>query len=199
VLELLRPGDILTHCCTGGNMRLIDEDHHVLSDVRRLHEAGVILDVGHGTGSFSFETAEAMLADGLKPDIISSDIHQMAAQGPAYDLPTTMAKFLAMGMDLEEVIACTTINPARAVGLEDLGTLTPGTVADVAIFRLDEGEHFYYDILMNERPGETKLVNTLTMIDGEVLERTPEREPHFWAVVPEVQQNLPAAGEKVNR
>lgn len=199
VLELLRPGDILTHCCTGGNMRLIDVDHHVLADVRRLHEAGVILDVGHGTGSFSFETAEAMMEDGIKPDVISSDIHQMAAQGPAFDLPTTMAKFLSLGMDLEEVIACTTINPARAVGLEGLGTLTPGTVADVAIFRLDEGEHFYYDILMNERPGETKLVNTLTMIDGEVLERTPEREPHFWAKVPLAQQNMPAAGEKVNR
>jgi len=199
VLEQLRPGDILTHCCTGHDMRLIDDDHHVLADVRRLHEAGVILDVGHGTGSFSFETAEAMLADGLKPDVISSDIHQMAAQGPAFDLPTTMAKFLSLGMDLEEIIACTTINPAKAVGMEGVGTLTPGTVADVAIFQLDQGNHFFYDIFMNERPGEVKLVNTLTMIDGEVLERAPEREPHFWARVPEIQQHLPAPGEKVNR
>jgi dihydroorotase len=199
VLEQLRPGDILTHCCTGNDMRLIDDDHHVLADVRRLHEAGVILDVGHGTGSFSFETAEAMLADGLKPDVISSDIHQMAAQGPAFDLPTTMAKFLSLGMNLEEVIACTTINPAKAVGLDGLGTLTPGSAADIAIFRLEQGDHFYYDILMNERPGDVKLVNTLTMIDGEVLERQPEREPHFWARVPAIQQNLPAPGERVTR
>ena len=199
VLELLRPGDILTHCCTGQNMRLVDSDRHVLADAVRLHEAGVILDVGHGTGSFSFETAEAMLAEGLKPDVISSDIHQMAIQGPAYDLPTTMAKFLTLGMSLEEVVACTTINAANAIGLEGLGALTPGNKADVAIFRLERGDHFYYDVFMAERPGEAKLVNTLTMIDGDVMERIPERELHFWAKVPEQQRNLPAPGEKVNR
>lgn len=198
VLELLRPGDILTHCCTGNDMRLIDSDHHILPEVRRLHEAGVILDVGHGTGSFSFETAEAMLSDGLKPDVISSDIHQMAVQGPAFDLPTTMSKFLALGMELEEVIACTTVNPAKAVHLDNLGTLTPGSVADVAIFRIDEGEQYLYDISMRERQSQQLLVNTLTMIGGEVLERTPEREPHFWAKLPEAQRGMSAPGEKVN-
>ncbi len=199
VLDLLRPGDILTHCCTGNDMKLIDDDHHVLADVRRLHDAGVILDVGHGTGSFSFETAEAMLAEGIKPDVISSDIHQMAVQGPAYDLPTTLAKFLTLGMSVEEVIACATINAANAIGLDGLGTLSVGSVADVAVFRLDQGEHYYYDISMIERAGEVKLVNTLTMIEGVVMERLPERETHFWATVPEQQRDLPAAGEKVIR
>lgn len=199
VLQLLRPGDILTHCCTGHDMKLIDDDQHMLPDARRLQEAGVILDVGHGTGSFSFDTAAAMLRDGVKPDVISSDIHQMAIQGPAFDLPTTMSKFLALGMDLEEVIACTTINAANAIGLEGIGTLAPGSVADVALFRVDEGEHWFYDITMEERGGQQLLVNTLTMVGGEVLERVPERDLHFWATVPEAQRNMPAPGAKVGR
>ncbi len=187
VLALLRPGDILTHCCTGGDMRVLGADGHVLPELLRLHEAGVVLDVGHGTGSFAYATAEAMLAGGLTPDVISSDIHQMAIQGPMFDLPTTLSKFLNLGMSLEDVIACATINAARAMRLENAGTLAPGSAADIAIFTLEQGDFRFYDIGMNERPGDRMLVNTLTMIDGVELERMPERELHFWATIPEAQ------------
>ncbi len=195
VLALLRPGDILTHCCTGGDMRVLGDDGHVLPDLRRLHEAGVVLDVGHGTGSFAYATAEAMLSEGLKPDVISSDIHQMAIQGPMFDLPTTLSKFLNLGMSLEDVIACATINAARAMRLETVGTLAPGSAADIAIFTLKGGDFRFYDIGMNERQGDKLLVNTLTMVDGVELERTPERELHFWATIPEAQLAATSPGQ----
>ena len=195
VLEWLRPGDILTHCFTGHDMRLIDDDGQVLPHLRALHEAGVVLDVGHGTGSFAYATAEAMLGEGMKPDVISSDIHQTAIQGPMFDLPTTLSKFLNLGMSLEEVIACATVNAARAMRLDSVGTLAPGSAADIAIFALEKGDFRFYDIEMNERPGDRMLVNTLTMIDGVELERLPERELHFWATVPEAQMAATSPGE----
>lgn len=195
VLALLRPGDILTHCCTGGDMRVLGADGHVLPELRRLHEAGVVLDVGHGTGSFAYATAEAMLAEGVRPDVISSDIHQTAVQGPMFDLPTTLSKFLQLGMGLDEVIACATINAARAMRLEGGGTLAPGAAADIALFRLEEGDYRFYDVGMSERNGSQLLVNTLTMVDGVELERRPERELHFWAEVPEVQKSATAPGK----
>jgi dihydroorotase len=199
VLEQLRPGDILTHCFTGHDMRVIDEEGHALPELRRLHDAGVVLDVGHGTGSFAFATAEAMLADGIMPDVISSDIHQMAIQGPMFDLPTTLSKFLTIGMSIDDVIACATINAANAVHLDGVGTLATGAAADIALFRIDEGEFWFYDIGMEERAGQQMLVNTLTLVGGEVLERREERDLHFWAQIPEHQRVLHAAGERAAR
>ena len=196
VLTLLRPGDILTHCCTGGDMRVLGPDGHVLPELKRLHDAGVVLDVGHGTGSFAYETAETMLAEGLMPDVISSDIHQTAIQGPMFDLPTTLSKFLNLGLSLEDVIARATVNPARAMRLESVGTLAPGAAADIAIFTLEEGDYRFYDVGMNERSGDRLLVNTLTLIDGVELERLHERDLHFWATLPEAQLAANAPGER---
>jgi dihydroorotase len=136
-----------------------------------------------------------MLAEGLRPDVISSDIHQTAIQGPMFDLPTTLSKFLTLGMNLDEVIACATINAARAMRLDSVGTLTPGAAADIAIFELQQGDFRFYDVGMDERAGDRMLVNTLTMIDGVELERSPERDLHFWAQVPDVQRSATAPGE----
>jgi len=199
VLKLLRPGDILTHCCTGGDMRVLGDDGHVRQDLRRLHEAGVVLDVGHGAGSFAYATAEAMLADGIVPDVISSDIHQLAIQGPMFDLPTTLSKFLNLGMSLEQVIACATVNAAKAVRLSELGTLAPGAPADIALFRIETGDYWFYDIGMQERQGDRMLVNTLTMVDGVELAEVPERELHFWAKVPQQQRSAAAIGVRARQ
>ncbi|MDI3339950.1 MAG: amidohydrolase/deacetylase family metallohydrolase [Sphaerobacter sp.] len=143
VAALLRPGDILTHCFTGGTMCILGEDGRVLPQIRELQARGLILDIGHGTGSFSFAVAEAMLAQGVLPDTISSDIHQLAVQGPMYDLPTTLSKFLALGMSLPDVIERATARPAAAIGRPDLGTLRLGAVADLALWRLEEGVQSY--------------------------------------------------------
>lgn len=190
VAPLLRPGDILTHCFTGRNTRIIEPDGRVREDIRALHEQGVILDVGHGTGSFSYEVAEAMLAQGLPPDVISSDIHQLAVQGPAFDLPTTLSKFLNLGMALPDVIERATSRPAAAMRRPDLGTLRVGSRADIALFRIEEGEYDFYDVDMAKRNGTQRLVNTLTLVDGKPLPRTPERKPHVWALLPEHQRPI---------
>jgi dihydroorotase len=198
VAEYLRPGDILTHCFTGQDMRIIGPDGTIDPQIKALKDQGLILDVGHGTGSFSYEVAEAMLDQGIPPDVISSDIHQMAIQGPMFDLPTTLSKFINLGMPLRDVIACATVNAARAIRLDDLGTLGVGAPADIALFRLEEGDFEFHDIAMVERAGSKLLVNTLTLLDGEELPRLPERELHFWAGVPEIQRGATHPGGKLN-
>ena len=110
-----------------------------------------------------------MLEAGVMPDVISSDIHQMAIQGPMFDLPTTLSKFLNLGLSLPDVIERATSRPAAAMRRPDLGTLKPGSAADVAIFRLEEGDYVFRDVHMSPRRGDKRLINTLTMIDGEVL------------------------------
>jgi dihydroorotase len=188
VSEYLRPGDILTHCFTGQDMRIIAPDGKVDPQIKALKDQGLVLDVGHGTGSFSYAVAEAMLEQGIPPDVITSDLHQTAIQGPMFDLPTTLSKFINLGMPIEDVIACATVNAAKAIRLDDAGTLGVGSTADIALFKLEEGDFEFHDIAMAERRGTKLLVNTLTVLGGEELPRTPERELHFWAKVPEIQR-----------
>ena len=188
IIALMRPGDILTHCATGHPHRVIGDDKRVLPYVKELWDRGMVMDIGHGTGSFSFETAEAIHAQGLKPDVISTDIHQMSVQGPMFDMPTTMAKFLALGMSLEDVVERSTVRPARAMGKKDLGTLAVGCPADVALFRIREGDFTFYDVFMNARKGRQQLDNTLTIARGSQIERTEERPLHSFAAISEAQR-----------
>ena len=175
VVELLRPGDIITHSFTGLSMRLIDDEGAIRDSARRAIERGVLLDIGHGTGSFSFLTAEALFAQGYRPDTISSDMHQLSVSGPMFDLPTTMSKFLQLGMPLADVVRATTARPAQLLGLDgEVGTFRPGSHADIGLFRLLEGEFPLYDIAGNERLAGELLRNTLTLVDGR---RLPRREP----------------------
>jgi dihydroorotase len=171
-------------------MRITDAQGKIRPEIRDLKDRGLILDIGHGTGSFSYEVAEAMLDQGLPPDVISSDIHQLARQGPMFDLPTTLSKFLNLGMSLSDVIERATSAPASAMRRSDLGTLTVGSAADVALFRLEEGEFDFYDSDMARRGGKSRLVSTMTMVDGQVLVGGPERDPHVWAVLPERQRPI---------
>ncbi len=201
VAALLRPGDILTHCFTGGDMRIVrdaPEPGRVHEAIAALHERGLILDIGHGTGSFSYAVTEAALAQGLLPDVISSDIHQLSVQGPMFDLPTTLSKFLNLGLSLPDVIERATSRPAAAMGRPDLGTLRPGSPADLALFRLEEGEYTFYDVRMEPRRGTRRLVNTLTLVGGEELPRVPEPERQPWAVLPEHQRQSLATGPAVH-
>lgn len=186
----LRPGDILTHCFTGNDMAIADEQGTIRPEIAQLQKDGLVLDIGHGAGSFGYRVAESMLEQGVLPDVISSDIHQLAVQGPMFDLPTTLSKFLNLGMNLPQVIACATVNAARAVHLPDAGTLAVGKPADVAVFRIEEGEFTFYDAFMNARNGSRMLVNTLTLVDGQEIPKKPERPLHFWAKVSEIQRPI---------
>lgn len=188
ILGLLRPGDILTHCCTGQTNRLLEPDGSLKRSVRQAWEAGLVLDVAHGTGSFSYEVAEAMLAAGLYPDVISSDMHQLSVQGPMLDLPTTLSKFLSLGMPLPAVIERATARPARAIGRPDLATLRPGAPADVALFALEEGSYTFHDVAMAERTGRRRLVHRATLRAGRPMAPRPQPPLAMWAVLPEAQQ-----------
>ncbi|HEX5503323.1 MAG TPA: amidohydrolase/deacetylase family metallohydrolase [Thermomicrobiales bacterium] len=188
VAELLRPGDILTHCFTGGDMRILGDDGKVRADIEALHDRGLVLDIGHGTGSFNYEVTERMLDQGLLPDVISSDIHQMSVQGPMFDLPTTLSKFLNLGLSLPDVIERATSRPAAAMRRPDLGTLRPGSPADVALFRVEEGEYTFRDAQMVARQGTRRLVATRTLVGGAELPRLPERPRAVWATLPPHQE-----------
>jgi dihydroorotase len=188
IFTLLRPGDILTHCFTGQANRILEPDGRLRDFVRRAWEEGLILDVGHGTGSFSYEVAEPMLAAGMPPDVISSDAHQLSIQGPMFDLPTTLSKFLNLGMSLPEVIERATARPARAVRRQELATLKPGAPADVAVFELEEGAYTFHDVLMAARTATARLVNRATIRGGKLMGARPERPPAPWAVLPEHQR-----------
>ncbi len=183
VLAFLKPGDILTHCCTGASMRLIDTEGRPLEDARRARDAGVILDIGHGAGSFDFEVAEAMLRHGLPPDVISSDIHQLSIRGPMFDLPTTLSKFLTLGMSLPDVIAAATARPASAMGMAgQVGTLAIGALADIALFRIETGEFAFDDVFKHRRVGAQRLVCEGTFLGGRRLALTPDPAPAPWIV-----------------
>lgn len=191
ILDYMHPGDILTHCFTGRSMRIIDDDGNLLDVAKRAWDAGIIMDSGHGAGSFSFETAEKLIAAGYKPDVISSDIHQLSVHGPLFDLPTCMSKFLALGMTLPDVVRASTSRPAEVLGLQDeVGTLKPGALADVALFRVEQGRYPFYDVHMNMREGRDLISNTLTIVNGKPLPYIGDNPPAPWIELTEDQRLL---------
>lgn len=180
-LPLLRAGDIITHCFTGLPMKLFDDDGRLIDVARRALDAGVILDIGHGAGSFAFRTAEAALAAGVRPHAISTDMHQMSIAGPMFDLPTCMSKFLALGLNVREVVAMVTEAPARILRYADRGTLRVGALADIALFRSHEGRFPFYDNTGEMRSGRQLLCNVKTIVGGRVLERRAASPRAIWA------------------
>ena len=146
VLELMRPGDIVTHTYHGLDGGIVGSDGRLRREVREARERGVLFDVGHGSGSFAFATARAAIDQGLLPDAISSDLHTYSMTGPVFDLPTTMSKFLHLGLSLEQVIERTTSGPATILGVADrLGTLSPGADGDLCMLELQKGRHAFID------------------------------------------------------
>jgi len=141
LLAELRPGDILTHCFHGHACGIVDADLAVLPAVRKKVEEGLLLDVGHGRGSFTFEIARASVKQGVAPQTISSDLHRYNLHGPVFDLVSTMNKFLHLGMELDEVVRRVTSTPARVLHMEnDIGTLRPGAFADIVVLGIEDGE-----------------------------------------------------------
>ena len=180
-LPFLKKGDILTHCFTGFDMRILAENGKLRDSARDAWERGVVMDIGHGTGAFVFEVAEPLIQQGYKPTVISTDIHQLSIRGPMYDLPTCMNKCLALGMSVDEVVEAATTAPARAVGLDDeVGTLKPGLMADIALFEMERGNFRYYDVKMDMREGRERLRHSLTIIGGRPLESLAEDPPAPW-------------------
>ncbi|MCX7224207.1 MAG: amidohydrolase/deacetylase family metallohydrolase [Burkholderiales bacterium] len=164
VLSRLRKGDILTHCFKPPPNAPTTPDGAVRGEVQDALARGVIFDIGHGGGSCSFATSRAMLKAGIQPDVISSDVHLLSANGPAIDLLHTLAKFHVLGMSLYDVIACATLNAARAIRRPALGTLKPGIGADASIFKVLDQPTLYKDAA-----GESLLGNIRFEAHGLVL------------------------------
>lgn len=166
VLKLLRPGDILTHCFRPFPNAPATADGLVREEVLEARARGVIFDIGHGGGSFGFKTTRAMLANGFLPDVISSDVHILSINGPAFDLLTTMSKFLVLGLDLPTVIRLATANAASAIRKPELGTLKPGSVGDASILELRDGSFEYLDVIGEKVVGKQRLLAAGVVVGG---------------------------------
>ena len=145
VLERLRPGDVLTHCYRPFPNSLLRSDGAVREEAVLARERGVTFDIGHGAGSFGFHACRGLLAAGFHPDVISSDVHVLNVDGPAFDLLTTMSKFLVLGVDVEAIVAAVTAAPARAIRRPSLGTLAPGAEGDATVVDLEQGAFEFHD------------------------------------------------------
>jgi dihydroorotase len=173
ILDLLRPGDIVTHAYTGapnlaGDFTNIVQDGRLLPAASAAKERGVVFDVGHGGGSFDYTVAEAAISQGCPPDTISSDIHVFSGNTPGMPYVTwVMSKFLGLGFPLDHVIAMATINPAKVINrLPKLGTLQVGAPGDVAIMELVEGPVSFVDTRNNTRNGTVHLQPVQTVTAG---------------------------------
>ena len=169
IFPKLRNGDVVTHSFTAGENGILDTRGRVLPEVHKAIANGVHFDVGHGRGSFSFETAEKAFEQDVLPGTISSDLHQYNVNGPVFDLATTVSKFLHLGLSLEQAIERVTTNPSSLFGqLNGLGTLRGGAEADVAVFSLEEGDFEFVDALDAKRIGHRKLSPVATVKAGKL-------------------------------
>jgi dihydroorotase len=166
VVERLRPGDILTHCFRPFPNAPCTAQGRILPAVREARQRGVLFDIGHGAGSFSFRTARAMLAAGFPPDTISSDIHTLCIDGPVFDQVTTLSKLLCLGMDLRDVIAATTSHAAAALRRPELGTLRPGAVGDATVLTLEAGAFPYVDSTGASMTGDRRIAARGVVLGG---------------------------------
>jgi dihydroorotase len=166
VLEMLRPGDVLTHAFRPFPNAPCTAQGTVKPAVLEARKRGIYFDIGHGAGSFSFKTARAMLANGFYPDTISSDVHTLCIDGPAFDQVTTMSKFLCMGVPLPEVIKQSTVNAAMALRRPELGSLKPGSVGDATILSIKDGEFDYVDVLGEHLQGRQRILSEGVVIAG---------------------------------
>ena len=171
LLEKFRPGDILTHCYAhvDGRIPVVGDDGKLNSFALPAQERGIIFDVGHGGGSFRFDQAIPAIKQGLKPNSISTDLHIGSMNGGMKDMLNVVSKFLNMGITLPDAITMSTWNPAQYIKRTDLGHLSVGAVADIAILDLLKGDFGFIDVTRKKMNGDQKLECELTLREGEVV------------------------------
>jgi dihydroorotase len=168
ILKHLRPGDIHTHVYGRATPQL-DEHKKIQPYMLEARKRGVLFDVGHGNGSFWFRIAVPAIEQGFLPDTISTDIHKRSIMLPRANMTTTMSKLLNIGMTIEQIIERSTVNPAKAIHRPELGTLSEGAVADIAVLELQKGKFGFLDSGHGKLIGDKKLRCVLTVRDGEVV------------------------------
>ena len=182
--KIFRPGDIYTHVYSG--LR-IEQDAETRGPSRALldgRKRGILFDVGHGGGSFLWRVAAPLMKAGFVPDTISTDLHIGSMNTGMKDMLNVMSKFLAMGMPLEEVVPRGTWNPAKAIRQEQLGNLSPGSPADIAVLGLERGEFGFLDINGARLKGNQRLRCELTLRDGKIVYDLNGRAGEDWDKLP---------------
>jgi dihydroorotase len=175
VLAELRPGDVLTHCFKPFPNAPCHADGRVKEACWQARERGVVFDIGHGKGSFDFAVAEAMLKAGFPPDIISSDVHVLCIDGPAYDNMETMSKFLCLGMDLPDIVRAVSATPAALLKRPDLADLSAGSTGDATVMRLEDGRFTFTDVSGQTRAGRQRFALD-SMVVGGALWHTADQQ-----------------------
>jgi dihydroorotase len=172
-MEHFRPGDIFTHTFSevnGGRESIVDEkSRKVKPFVFAAQKRGIIFDVGHGAGAFNFNQAIPAFRQGFLPNVISTDLYNLSMNAAMKDMTNVMSKFLAIGMSLQDVILRTTWNPAQVIKRTDLGHLSIGSEADIAVFNLKKGNFGYMDVRRTKISGTEKLEAELTLRAGRVV------------------------------
>jgi len=168
VEQHLRPGDITTHVFRGP-VPWVDASGNLYPYLRRAQKRGVVFDVGHGGGSFVFRNAVPAIANRFYPDTISTDLHSGSRNGGMMDMPTLMSKFLAMGMPLNSVVEAATWKPAQVIKRKQLGHLSVGAPADLAVWKLMEGKFGFRDSFDGLIEGNQRLHCELTLLAGKVM------------------------------
>lgn len=168
VLQHLRPGDIYTHTYRR-QVPMFDEAGHLRDYLSQARERGIVFDVGHGGGSFVFRQAAPAVAQGFYPSSISTDLHAFSMNDGMKNMANLMSKFLNMGIPLSEVVTRSTWMPAQHINREDLGHLTEGTPADIAVLNVREGSFGFLDVEGGRLDGTRKIECELTMRGGEVV------------------------------
>ena len=166
LVNMLRPGDVVTHSYHGNDYGILDDAGRVIDGIKEAQQRGVIFDVGHGAGSFSFDVAEKALSRGFGPGNISSDIHIYNIEGPVFDQVTTISKFMWLGMSLDDVIRLTTESTAKIIDATGLGTLKIGSAGDATILRRDEGKFIMTDSVGRSVTANEKLAHVRTIRSG---------------------------------
>jgi dihydroorotase len=182
ILERGRPGDIHTHFLS--KTGYLDENGKVSADLVKAQERGFVFDVGHGGGSFRWEVAIPFIEQGFKPNSISTDLHASSAIGSAVSMANVMSKFLCLGMSLEDVIRCSTLNPAKEINRPELGSLKVGNTADIAVFEVMKGEFDYRDAGAGKIYGDKKIQNHMTVFGGDVVFDPWGLNSTFWKDTP---------------
>ncbi len=193
MLGKLREGDIHTHMYAQ-QFDILDANHKPLPFMIEAREKGVIFDVGHGAGSFWFRKAIPAMENGFGPDSISTDLHIGNVNGPVFDMLTTMSKILSIGMPLNEVIFRSTVTPALEIQHPELGTLSEGAEADIAILKLEEGRFGYTDCGRARYVGEKRLVCQVTVRAGEVVFDLEGHTMPYWEDAPQAYWKLRQPG-----
>lgn len=169
ILAVMRKDDIMTHCYHGMSHGILDEQGRVRDAVLDAMERGIIFDVGHGAGSFSWQVAEQALAQGVLPQTISSDVHVYNVNGPVYDLATTVSKFLYLGLPVTEALRRVTATPAQVIHMADqIGTLKVGAWGDAVIFEQQSGPFTLTDSRGEVRMGTQRLAPVTVIRAGQV-------------------------------